>query len=96
MNQIKEKLICEEDYGSFQTRIKELKIGNDTWRYSISGQGKKLLLALLSNIGGHYFALPLVEKMQTSHTVIALSVPPLQKFELSAQGLSTIIKHENF
>lgn len=96
MIEVKEKLISQEDYGNFQTRIKELKIGNNTWRYSISGKGKKLLLALLSNIGGHYFALPLVEEMQPSYTVIALSVPPLQKFELSAEGLLTILKHENF
>lgn len=96
MNEVKEKIISEEDYGSFQTIIKELQIGNETWRYSISGNGGKLLLALPANMGGHYSAFPLIDEVHTSYTIIALSVPPLPKFELSAQGLATIIAHEKF
>jgi len=90
-----EKIIRTDNHGTFDCTIKELQIGKQVWRYSISGNGSNTLLALLGNVVGHYFALPLAEELQDQYKVIALSVPPLPEFSLSGAGLATIIRHEN-
>lgn len=91
---MKEKIIRTEKYSTFSSTIKELDIGNQTWRYSVSGNGPKVILALLANVVGHYFSLRLTEEMQGLYKVIGLSVPPLSEFSLSCIGLASILEHE--
>ncbi|MCP1103333.1 hypothetical protein M2454_001421 [Aequitasia blattaphilus] len=88
------QIISNEYYGDISCTIKELKIGEETWRYSVSGSGNKVMLALLSNVVGHYLALPLIEQFKDEYQVIALSVPPLPSFSLSGIGLAAILKEE--
>lgn len=92
---IVEKVIQTHNYKKFTSTIKELQIGDQIWRYSISGKGSKVLLALLGNVVGHYFALPLAEELHGQYKVIALSVPTLPAFSLSGAGLAAILMHEN-
>jgi pimeloyl-ACP methyl ester carboxylesterase len=89
-----EAQIRTDDYGSFRSVIKELEIGRSIWRYSVSGNGKEHLLALMTNVAGHVSALPLAEALREHYTVIALSVPPLAAFSLSGEGLAAILRHE--
>lgn len=89
------KEIRTDWYGTFNCTVKELNIGKQVWRYSVSGNGEKVLLALMGNVVGHYFALPLAEALKDQYKVIALSVPPLPEFSLSASGLASILEHEN-
>lgn len=88
------QIISNEYYGDISCTIKEIKIGEEKWRYSISGSGNKVMLALLANVVGHYFALPLVEQFKDEYQVIALSVPPLPSFTLSGVGLAAILEEE--
>jgi pimeloyl-ACP methyl ester carboxylesterase len=90
-----ETMIRTDDYGTFKSVIKEIRIGQETWRYSVSGNGKKHLLALMINVAGHVFALPLAETVHEHYVVIALSVPPLPRFALSGEGLAAILRHED-
>lgn len=90
-----ENVIRTDDYGAFRSTIKEMRIGKQVWRYSVSGSGSKVLLALLGNVVGHYFALPLAEALNNQYRVVALSVPPLPQFSLSSTGLAMIIENEN-
>lgn len=90
-----EIMIRRDHYGKFNSTIKEIKIGNERWRYSVSGNGNHYILALMSNVAGHVFALPLAEALQEHYRVIALSIPPLPSFHLSGDGLAAVLKHEN-
>ena len=50
----KEEIMIRRDYyGKFDSTIKEIKIGNERWRYSVSGYGNHYILALMSNVAGH-------------------------------------------
>ena len=89
------KTIRTDIYSTFTSTLKELRIGNQTWRYSISGEGQKVILALLGNIVGHYFSLRLAEELQGLYRVIGLSVPPMPEFSLSRIGLAEILKREH-
>ncbi|MFD3270934.1 alpha/beta fold hydrolase [Paenibacillus dendritiformis] len=89
------KVIYEDKFGGLDFKVKELKIKDVAWRYSVSGQGSEFLLAIMANIGGHVFALPLAEAFSHKFTTIALSVPPKPRFADTAEGLAAILTAEN-
>jgi pimeloyl-ACP methyl ester carboxylesterase len=82
-------------FGDLTVYEKTFVKNNVEWRYTISGNGKKTLLAILSNFAGHLLAIPFAEELMETYRVIALSVPPVQRFSETADGLKDILDFEN-
>lgn len=94
---MKVKLIKEENYnlGKLDVKEKSIEIDNVEWKYTVSGNGNKMVLAILANTTGHLLALPLAENFSLSHTIVALSVPPISTFSKTADGLKALLDFEN-
>jgi len=73
---------------------KVMQRGDSCWRYTVSGNGDKYILSIVSNTTGHLLALPLAEEFRDSYTTIALSVPPVKTFYDTAAGLEALLSHE--
>jgi pimeloyl-ACP methyl ester carboxylesterase len=89
------KIVATHVFGDLLVYEKTFEKNGVEWRYTISGSGKKTLLALLANSAGHLLALPLAEELKETYRVMALSVPPLARFSQSAEGLNDILRIEN-
>lgn len=81
-------------FGNIMVTEKLMYWYNTQWRYTVSGNGKKYILAILSNISGHLLALPLAEEFRNTYTTIALSVPPIQTFSEIGNGLKSLLDCE--
>jgi len=73
---------------------KVMQRGDSCWRYTVSGNGDKYILSIVSNTSGHLMALPLAEEFRDSYTTIALSVPPVKTFADAAAGLEALLNYE--
>ncbi|MDR0568776.1 MAG: alpha/beta hydrolase [Spirochaetaceae bacterium] len=82
-------------FGDLMVYEKTFERNSVEWRYTISGNGKKTLFAILSNFAGHLLAIPFAEELMETYRVIALSVPPVQRFSETAEGLKDILDIEN-
>ncbi|MDR1986634.1 MAG: alpha/beta hydrolase [Treponema sp.] len=82
-------------FGNLTVYEKTFEKDGIEWRYTISGNGGKYLLAILANIAGHLLAIPLAEELMETYRVIALSVPPVPVFLETAEGLKNILDIEN-
>lgn len=81
-------------FGNITVTEKLMHRNNTQWRYTVSGNGDRFILAILSNITGHLLALPLAEEFRDTYTTIALSVPPIQSFYETADGLKALLDCE--
>jgi pimeloyl-ACP methyl ester carboxylesterase len=95
---ILENILCKEvaryDFGNITVVEKIIRWKDTEWRYTVSGNGDKFILAILSNITGHLFAVPLAEEFRDTFTTIALSVPPVKVFSQTAEGLKLLLDNE--
>jgi len=87
-------VIKRHDFEKFTAAEKVLALDGNRWRYTVSGNGKHFLLAILSNITGHLLGLPLAEEFREEFTTIALSVPPMHTFADTAKGLKAVLDAE--
>ena len=87
-------IIKKYDFDNFTAVEKVLTIDGNRWRYTVSGNEKRFLLAILSNITGHLLGLPLAEEFREEFITIALSVPPMHTFADTAIGLKAILDAE--
>lgn len=81
-------------FEKFDVLEKTLQIDEVDWTYTVSGFGEQVILAILANISGHLLALPLAEEFLHTHKIIALSVPPIQNFSQTAEGLKGVLDYE--
>ncbi len=88
------KQIATYKLGNITADEKIMAWQNTIWRYTVSGNGKKYILAILSNLAGHLLALPLAEEFREEYTTIALSVPPVKDFSQTAEGLKSLLDFE--
>lgn len=84
-------VVAEHVFGNITATEKMMKWENTRWRYTVSGNGDKFVLAILSNTTGHLLALPLAEEFRDTFTAIALSVPPIKSFAETAEGLKLLL-----
>jgi hypothetical protein len=87
-------VVAEYVFGNITATEKIMKWENTRWRYTVSGNGDKFLLAILSNTTGHLLALPVAEEFRNTFTTIALSVPPMKSFAETAEGLKLLLDGE--
>ncbi|MDU7337835.1 MAG: alpha/beta hydrolase [Clostridium sp.] len=87
-------VIKKYEFNNFTAVEKVLTLDENRWRYTISGNGERFLLAILSNISGHLLGLPLAEEFREEFTTIALSVPPMHSFADTATGLKAVLDTE--
>ena len=87
-------VVAEHVFGNITATEKIMKWKNTRWRYTVSGNGDKFVLAILSNTTGHLLALPLAEEFRDTFTSIALSVPPMKSFAETAEGLKLLLGGE--
>ncbi len=87
-------VIKKYEFKNFTAVEKVLTLNGNQWRYTVSGNGKRFLLAILSNISGHLLGLPLAEEFREEFTTIALSVPPMHSFVDTATGLKAVLDTE--
>jgi pimeloyl-ACP methyl ester carboxylesterase len=87
-------VVATYEFGNITVTEKLMHWNNTQWRYTVSGNGNKFILAILSNTTGHLLALPLAEKFRDTYTTIALSVPPIQAFCETANGLKSLLDCE--
>lgn len=88
-------IVKEYNFKKFTATEKLLNINDTPWRYTVSGYGKRYILAILSNTTGHLLAFPLAEEFREEFTTIALSVPPIRSFAETSVGLKAILDAEN-
>ncbi|MDR0540824.1 MAG: alpha/beta hydrolase [Dysgonamonadaceae bacterium] len=86
--------IAVHRFGNIVVTEKTVLWKNVLWRYTVSGNGDKFILAILSNTTGHLLALPLAEEFRDTYTTIALSVPPVKSFLETAEGLKLLLDCE--
>jgi pimeloyl-ACP methyl ester carboxylesterase len=87
-------VIKKYEFNNFTSVEKVLTLDENRWRYTVSGNGKRFLLAILSNISGHLLGLSLAEEFREEFTTIALSVPPMHSFTDTATGLKAVLDTE--
>lgn len=87
-------VVRKYDFLNFTAVEKNLVFNEKNWRYTVSGNGKRFLLAIVSNITGHLLGLPLAEEFREEFTTIALSVPPMHTFADTAKGLKAVLDAE--
>jgi pimeloyl-ACP methyl ester carboxylesterase len=88
------KKVATYNFGNISVTEKIMQWKGAEWRYTVSGNGDRFVLAILSNIAGHLFAIPLVEEFRDTFTTIALSVPPIKVFSETAEGLKLLLDSE--
>ncbi|SJZ59767.1 Pimeloyl-ACP methyl ester carboxylesterase [Pilibacter termitis] len=81
-------------FGNFEVQQKTFEFEGVQGKYTVSGEGKSFLLAILSNNTGHLLALPLAKEFRKDYTTIALSMPPVAQFSQTAEVLREILELE--
>jgi pimeloyl-ACP methyl ester carboxylesterase len=87
-------VVTEHVFRNITATEKMMNWKNTRWRYTVSGNGDKFVLAILSNTTGHLLALPVAEEFRDTFTTIALSVPPMKSFAETAEGLKLLLERE--
>jgi pimeloyl-ACP methyl ester carboxylesterase len=87
-------VVATHEFGNITAIEKVMQYKDTRWRYTVSGNGDKFVLAILSNTTGHLFALPLAEEFRDIFTTISLSVPPIKSFSDTAEGLKQLLDCE--
>jgi pimeloyl-ACP methyl ester carboxylesterase len=87
-------VVATHEFGNITAVENVMKRDGASWRYTVSGNGDKFAVMILSNTTGHLFALPLAEEFRDSFTTIALSVPPMKSFVDTAEGLKLLLESE--
>lgn len=87
-------VVATHVFGNITVSERLMHWNNTQWRYTVSGNGNSTLLAILSNTTGHLLGLPLAEEFRDTYTTIALSVPPIQSFSETANGLKALLDCE--
>lgn len=82
------------DFNGFEVEEKIMEREGSRWTYTVSGHGKKYLLAIVANMGGHLLGLALSEEFKEEYTTICLSCPPLHFFEQAIDGLKALLDAE--
>lgn len=87
-------VVATHVFGNITVSERLMHWNNTQWRYTVSGNGNSTILAILSNTTGHLLGLPLAEEFRDTYTTIALSVPPIQSFSETANGLKALLDCE--
>ena len=88
------KIVTTHKFAHFTATEKVFSWRGTLWRYTVSGKGRKFLLAILGNTTGHLLALPLAEEFRDTYTTIALSPPPIKSFAETTEGLKAVLDAE--
>jgi pimeloyl-ACP methyl ester carboxylesterase len=86
--------VAIHNFGNISVTEKIMQWKGAKWRYTVSSNGDKSILAILSNTAGHLFVIPLAEEFRDAFTTVALSIPPVKVFSETAEGLKSLLDSE--